>query len=312
MNGEITGSSSAPQARRDAYVEPATDIGGPIGADARERDAADRYSESLRRLAHELRNCAVPIVNAVHLIRLRGNDDAELTTLVDMIDRQVAAIIRILNATLDADPAGACTPAVIPRVATEADIAEVSPIGDATFANGIKLTGFGASRASFGYGEEATPLAARRILVADDSTAMRDSLAAVLLDLGHDVRLAADGIKALEVAEEWRPEFVILDVYMPAVSGYEVARRLRAKFTPAVMQLVMMSGVDLDETTLARAKRAGFDHCIDKTAALTGLYALLHADPASRAGVAVPGGEIAAPSTERPAQEPRDPDDRQQ
>jgi hypothetical protein len=53
------------------------------------------------------------------------------------------------------------------------------------------------------------------------------------------------------------------DVHMPTISGYNLARRLGAKLTPAVMQLVMMSGTDLDETTLAGAKRAGFDHCID-------------------------------------------------
>jgi DNA-binding response OmpR family regulator len=79
------------------------------------------------------------------------------------------------------------------------------------------------------------------------------------------------------------PEFVILDVHMPTISGYDVARRLRAKFAPAVMQLVMMSGTDLDETTRAGAKRAGFDHCIDKTFALKGLEALLRGDVPSPA-----------------------------
>jgi len=81
------------------------------------------------------------------------------------------------------------------------------------------------------------------------------------------LRLAVDGTEALELVEQWLPKFVILDVHMPTISGYDVARRLRARFTPAVMQLVMMSGTDLDETALAGAKRAGFDHCIDKTSA---------------------------------------------
>jgi CheY-like chemotaxis protein len=141
----------------------------------------------------------------------------------------------------------------------------------------------------------------RRGLVADDSTAVRDSLTAVLRELGHDVRLAADGTEALGVAERWLPEFVILDVHMPAISGYDVARRLRARFTPAAIQLVMMSGTDLDETTLAGAKRAGFDHCIDKTSALKALGDLLRGGRSSATRVTAPAGEVATPSGERQA-----------
>jgi CheY-like chemotaxis protein len=93
--------------------------------------------------------------------------------------------------------------------------------------------------------------------------------------MGHDVRLAADGVQALEVAEAWAPEFVILDVHMPKIDGYTIARKLRARFPPGKMQLVMMSGTDLDQTTLSGAKQAGFDHCVDKTFAVKGLDALL-------------------------------------
>lgn len=106
--------------------------------------------------------------------------------------------------------------------------------------------------------------------------------------------------RAAMLAERWLPEFVILDVHMPTVSGYDVARRLRARFTPAVMQLVMMSGTDLDETTLAGAKRAGFDHCIDKTSALKALNDLLRGDPSSGSWV-TPTGEVPTPSGERQA-----------
>jgi CheY-like chemotaxis protein len=206
--------------------------------------AAARNDESLRLLAHELRNSIAPIVNAVHLIRLRGNQDPELATLMGVIERQVAAMVRTLQIAVAADQAGARGPEVI---------------------------------------APAPAVAGRRILVVDDNAAVRNSLTGILRDLGHDVRLAADGIGALELAEQWLPEFVILDVHMPTISGYDVARRLRAKFAPAVMQLVMMSGTDLDETTRAGAKRAGFDHCIDKTFALKGLEALLRGDVPSPA-----------------------------
>jgi CheY-like chemotaxis protein len=107
--------------------------------------------------------------------------------------------------------------------------------------------------------------------------------------------------RAAMLAERWLPEFVILDVHMPTISGYDVARRLRARFTPAVMQLVMMSGTHLDETTLAGVKRAGFDHCIDKTSALKALNDLLRGDPSSGSWATAPTGEVPTPSGERQA-----------
>ncbi len=104
----------------------------------------------------------------------------------------------------------------------------------------------------------------RRILIADDNAAVRVSLGALLQDLGHVVQSAADGEAALEIAQDWMPEFVFLDLNMPKLNGVEVARRLRSRFPATVMRLVMMSGSALDEPTLRNAKRIGFDHCIDK------------------------------------------------
>lgn len=121
----------------------------------------------------------------------------------------------------------------------------------------------------------------RRILVADDNLAVRNSFAAILREMGHDVRLAADGVQTVEVAEAWSPEFVIVDVHMPKIDGYGVARKLRARFSSDQMQLVMMSGTDLDPTTLLGAKQAGFDHCVDKTRAVKGLDALLRGEAPS-------------------------------
>jgi CheY-like chemotaxis protein len=299
MNGEMTRGSSPDPTQRDGYATPSTDNDDRVREDASARRATARNDGSVRGLAHELRNYIAPIVNAVHLIRLRGNPDPELSTLVGMIDRQVAAIIHILDVAVDADQATACTSAVVlPAQPVEGDVADDGP-RDATFVNREKLIATGASYASVHCVEAAEPSTARRIHVADDSTAVRDSLTAVLRELGHDVRLAADGTEALEVAERWLPEFVILDVHMPTISGYDVARRLRARFTPTVMQLVMMSGTDLDETTLTGAKRAGFDHCIDKSSALKALDDLLRGGPSPGTWATVSTGEVATPSIER-------------
>jgi CheY-like chemotaxis protein len=113
------------------------------------------------------------------------------------------------------------------------------------------------------------------ILIADDSAAVRDSLARLLEDMGHQVRGAQDGAEAVELAQRWRPDFVLLDIHMPKLNGVMAARALRAQFPSTLMRLVMMSGVTLDEETRAGAKAAGFDHCIDKVSALKGLEKLL-------------------------------------
>ena len=280
MNGEMIRSSSPTQP--GAHVRNSPDDEGGISEEAGMRGATARNDESLRLLAHELRNSIAPIVNAVHLIRLHGNPDPELAALIGVIERQVAAMVRTLHIAVDADQAAARGPEVIaPAPAVDKDSAAKPRHEDAP--DGIERTPLGTSLPSARSVAAMAPRAGRRILVADDNAAVRNSLTAILQELGHDVRLAADGMGALELAEQWLPEFVILDVHMPTISGYDVARRLRARFAPAVMQLVMMSGTDLDETTRAGAKRAGFDHCIDKTFALKGLEALLRGDVPSPA-----------------------------
>jgi len=75
------------------------------------------------------------------------------------------------------------------------------------------------------------------------------------VDVGH-----------LLIAEHWLPRYVLVDMHMPIVNGFEVARRLRARFTPAQMKVIMMSGVTLNEAVKSTASSAGFDACIDKMA----------------------------------------------
>ena len=356
-------------------------------------------------LTHELRNYIAPIVNAAHLIRLKSGNDPEMSGIVSIIERQIAAMTRTLEAVADADrlSQGKATlqmeavdlAAVVQsavqarksmfdsrrqtvRIAPEANPASViadrariaQAVGNvldnaARYGNeggeirieiaamggeaqlriadqgrgiepdvlphvfeaftlrsqrnglGLGLTiaraicelhGGSISARSDGPGRGsefviALPLApesatrprpsdapteksaararascARRILVADDNQAVRNSFAAILKEMGHDVRLAADGVQAVELAESWSPEFVIVDVHMPKIDGYAVARKLRARFPPAKMQLVMMSGTDLDPTTLMGAKQAGFDHCVDKTLAVKGIESLLRGE----------------------------------
>ncbi len=116
---------------------------------------------------------------------------------------------------------------------------------------------------------------ARRVLLVDDNRAVRETYADVLTDLGCDVETAADGEQAIACAMQFRPRFVILDINLPKRNGYEVARALRAHFPPAEMTLVMISGTLLDDATLAIARAAGFDHCLDKASDLPALERVL-------------------------------------
>ncbi|MEO5700875.1 MAG: hybrid sensor histidine kinase/response regulator [Casimicrobiaceae bacterium] len=118
----------------------------------------------------------------------------------------------------------------------------------------------------------------RRVLIADDSAAVRASLADLLEELGHEVRAAADGLEAVEMARAWEPEFVLLDIHMPRLSGFDAARQIRALFPRPGMQLVMMSGDGLDAGMRRGAEQAGFDHCIDKALAIGELTGLLERD----------------------------------
>jgi len=99
---------------------------------------------------------------------------------------------------------------------------------------------------------------ARRILVVDDNTDAADSLGVLLGILGHDVEIAHDGVAALRVARKFDPELVFLDIGLPEMNGYEVARRLREEAGLARAKLIALSGYGTQRDQL-RSKEAGFD-----------------------------------------------------
>jgi signal transduction histidine kinase/DNA-binding response OmpR family regulator len=108
--------------------------------------------------------------------------------------------------------------------------------------------------------ESTTP---RRVLVVDDNLDAARSITALLELQGHAVATAADGEQALARAAEFAPEVVILDVGLPLLDGYEVARRLRASSCPAMLVAVTGYGQARDR---AAAQAAGFDHHFVKPA----------------------------------------------
>jgi signal transduction histidine kinase/PAS domain-containing protein/ActR/RegA family two-component response regulator len=104
---------------------------------------------------------------------------------------------------------------------------------------------------------------ARRIMVVDDNADAVDSLAVLLGLEGHDVRIARDGPSAVAVAREFGPEVALLDIGLPGMSGYDVARALRADERTAGCLLVALTGWGQDADR-KRSQDAGFDHHLVK------------------------------------------------
>jgi PAS domain S-box-containing protein len=104
---------------------------------------------------------------------------------------------------------------------------------------------------------------ARRILVADDNKDAADTLQMLLSIDGHEVRVATDGAEALKLAEDFHPELLLLDIGMPKLNGYEVAKQLRTRYPQRRMKLVALSGWG-QAGDKQRAEGSGFDRHLTK------------------------------------------------
>jgi two-component system CheB/CheR fusion protein len=113
---------------------------------------------------------------------------------------------------------------------------------------------------------------AAKVLIADDNRDAADALAILLESSGHEVITCYQGLEAIERAENYRPQVVILDIGLPDMSGYEVAQRLRLKLPDA--KLIALTGWTTEQNS-TRAREAGFDHCTIKPIQLAELEKLL-------------------------------------
>jgi PAS domain S-box-containing protein len=120
--------------------------------------------------------------------------------------------------------------------------------------------------------EQVASLPAHRVLVVDDVRASAHTLAMMLRVIGQEVAEANDGPTGIEWALANRPAVIFLDIAMPGMSGYDVARRLRAEL-PAVV-LVALTGYGQEEDRRI-ALEAGFDHHLVKPTSLDTLRRLL-------------------------------------
>jgi CheY-like chemotaxis protein len=99
--------------------------------------------------------------------------------------------------------------------------------------------------------------ASRHILVADDNHDAAVSLAMLLREMGHETRIAYDGLEAVEAAEVYRPDVVLLDLGMPKLDGYEAARKIASRPWAASTLLVAVTAWG-QEADRQRARDAGF------------------------------------------------------
>jgi CheY-like chemotaxis protein/two-component sensor histidine kinase len=118
------------------------------------------------------------------------------------------------------------------------------------------------------------PTKGRRVLIVDDNVAAARMLSLLLSRLGqHEIRVAHDGPSALGLAESFRPELVVLDIGLPHMDGYEVARRLREQVGLDQALIVALTGYGTSEDR-RRSREAGFDEHLVKPPSLEQLQEL--------------------------------------
>ncbi len=131
------------------------------------------------------------------------------------------------------------------------------------------------------------PVPGARVLIVDDNVDGAESLAIFLQLLGLETRTAYDGPAGLEAAEEFRPQVVLLDIGLPRMDGYEVARRIRHHPELRDVLLVALSGYGQADDK-RRSREAGFDHHLVKPVPPDALSELLNSATATRGPAPLP------------------------
>ncbi len=134
----------------------------------------------------------------------------------------------------------------------------------------------------------ATAAVARRLLLVDDNADVAETTAAMLVLAGHTVRTARDGAQALALAQEFAPDVVLLDIGLPGLDGYQVARLLRATPHGQRVRLVALTGYGMPADR-QKSREAGFDDHLIKPV-----------DPAALRALIEEGGDgvVAAPAAD--------------
>jgi CheY-like chemotaxis protein len=122
----------------------------------------------------------------------------------------------------------------------------------------------------------------KRVLVVDDNRDSADTMAALLRAWGHDVRTLYDGQSMLSIVDEYEPDVVLLDIGLPKINGYELARQLRQSGGSRRIVLVAVTGYGQDDDR-RRVREAGFDHHLLKPLEPEALEKIIDSVPAHAA-----------------------------
>ena len=115
---------------------------------------------------------------------------------------------------------------------------------------------------------------ARKVLVDDDNRDAAQLLTMALSHHGHNVQVAHDGLEGLKLTESFQPQVVLLDIGLPGLNGYEVAKRIRKEPWGSQIFLVALTGWGQAEDQ-ARSEEAGFDKHLVKPVQLSVIFDLL-------------------------------------
>jgi CheY-like chemotaxis protein len=107
--------------------------------------------------------------------------------------------------------------------------------------------------------EPSAPKSSLRILIVDDNRDSADCLGMLLRIMGNDIRTAYDGQRGVDLAGEFRPDVVLLDIGLPKLDGYQACQRIREQAWGQAMVLIAVTGWGQEEDR-RRSHEAGFDH----------------------------------------------------
>jgi len=122
------------------------------------------------------------------------------------------------------------------------------------------------------------PRERRSVVVVDDNLDAAESMAILLRNVGHEVRIEHDGLAAIKELTRELPDVVLLDIGLPGISGYEVAKRLRQHPGGESVRIYAMTGYG-QEDDRRRSMEAGFDGHLVKPVVPSDLFALVDAAP---------------------------------
>jgi CheY-like chemotaxis protein len=208
-------------------------------AETRLARAAYEKEKQLATLAHELRNPLTPLRNGVEIVRQMSGGNPALARTADVMARQIAQLVRLVDDLCEGTPSP-------PETAAQ------SPGTIAASVESCRL----------------------KILVADDNADGADSLAMLLQAQGHIVLTAPDGRRAVDLAEVFRPDVILMDLAMPQLDGLQATRELRLRPWGASVRIIAVTAWG-HESERRRTREAGMDFHLVKPVEPEALTALL-------------------------------------